>query len=80
MTEEYQILCCNCKKDLTSLIAERFAPTLKKISKFFLNTPGRMRVGVKDAKALTSCPSCGFQHEYEVDINGLAERSLERMK
>ena len=80
MTEGYRILCCNCKKDLSDLIAERFAPLIQKTVQFFLNTPGRVRLAVKDAKALTSCPSCGYQREYEVDINGLAERSMERMK
>jgi hypothetical protein len=80
MTEEYKIHCCNCKKDLTNLIAERFAPMVKRTVQFFLNTPGRARLAVKDAKAKTTCPACGYRHEYEVDINGLAERALERMK
>ena len=80
MTEEYRILCCNCKKDLTSLIAERFAPAVKRTVQFFLHTPGDVRLAVKDAHAKTTCPSCGYQREYEVDLNGLAERALERMK
>ena len=80
MIEDYRILCCNCKMDLTELIAGRFAPTIKRTVQFFLSTPGRVRLAVKDAHAKTTCPSCGYHHEYEVDINGLADRALERMK
>lgn len=78
--DEYRIQCCSCKNDLTNLIAERFAPAIKRTVQFFLNTPGDVRLAVKDAHAKTTCPSCGYQHEYEVDLNGLAERALERMK
>ncbi len=78
MTEEYRILCCNCKTDLTELIAERFAPAVKRTVQFFLNTPGDVRLAVKDARAKSTCPSCGYRGEYAVDLNGLAERSLAR--
>ena len=80
MSEEYRILCHRCKKDVTELISGRLEPLVKKIAQFFLNTPNISRISVKNVKAKTTCPHCGYFSEYDVDVNELAEISLERMK
>lgn len=65
---------------MTELLSERLAPVVKRITQFFLSTPNMSRIAVKKVKAKTTCPHCGYFSEYDVDVNELAELSLERMK
>jgi hypothetical protein len=65
---------------MTELISGRLTPLVKKVAQIFFNTPHISRISVKNAKSETTCPHCGYFSEYDVDINKLAELSLERMK
>lgn len=80
MSEEYRILCPRCKTDLTEKVSQMVEPVVKKIAQFFSSTPNIQRIGVKNIKVKTTCLGCGLRLELEVDLNRLAELSLERMK
>lgn len=80
MSEAYRILCPKCTTDLTTIIGEMVEPVVKKLVRFFLSTPNIQRVGVKNIKVKTTCPSCGIQTEFDVNLNRLTEISLESMR
>lgn len=77
---DYKILCPKCKTDLTELISERVRPVIEKIAQIALKVPDVKGVQVANAKAKTTCPSCGLQAELNVNLDKLAEMYLERMK
>jgi hypothetical protein len=82
MIEPYRIRCCRCRGDLTEKIAKHVESTIKKITEFLLSDTvfKKASARVNSARTKTTCPSCGYRGEYEIDLIALARLALERMK
>jgi len=75
-----KIECSGCGEDLIPFIQKRIEPVLDSLVKMKLEHPKIRDIKILSSKVTATCPKCGNQAVYPVDLDKMAEASLERFK